>query len=95
MSENGTVTLRVSNAQRCNKTNIQFNIYNNAELIVSLQQIEYTLLSSINHKTPVYGLYNELISGRITVHDYADTIVLKISGIWETETTCGVTYKFV
>lgn len=81
--------------KRFNKTNIQFNIYNNADLIAVVQHIERSLLSAIKNKTPVYGLYNEFVSGRITVHDYTDIIVLKISGIWETETNCGVTYKFV
>jgi hypothetical protein len=81
--------------KRSAKTNFQFNIYNNSCLIASVEQIERALLSTIDAKTPVYGLHNELVSGRIAVHDYTDTIVLKISGVWETDTNCGITYKFV
>lgn len=82
--------------KRGNKTNIQFNIYNNRELITTIQRIEQALLLSKNsNKYPVYAIYNELILGRISIHDYTDVIVLKISGIWETDTSYGVTYKFI
>ena len=81
--------------KRFNKTTIQFNIYNNSDLIAIVQRIERGLLSAIHRKTPVFGLYNELATGRIVVHDYNDIVVLKISGIWETELNCGITYKFV
>ncbi len=81
--------------KRFNKANVQYNIYNNGDLISVVQQIEFALLSSVINKSPVYGLHSELISGRIIVHDCTDVIVLKISGIWETDTRCGITYKFV
>ena len=81
--------------KRFNKKNIQYNIYNNAELLAVVQEIERSILSAIPTKSHVYGLHSDLSSGRITVHDCADTILLKISGIWETDTSCGITYKFV
>jgi hypothetical protein len=80
--------------KRFNRANIHFNVFNNRELIEIMRTIEHQLLSAIQNKTPVYGLYNELSSGRIVVHDYNDIIVIKISGIWETELNCGITYKF-
>ena len=74
-----------------------FNIYNNRELIDSVQQIEEHILSSadIQNKSPVYSLREMLAIGRINIHDFSDTIILKISGVWETENSYGVTYKFV
>jgi hypothetical protein len=81
--------------KRFSKANVQFNIYNNSDLIAVVQRIECELLSVIQNKTPVYGLYNELASGRIVVHDYDGKILIKISGIWETELNCGITYKFI
>ena len=81
--------------KRFNKTTIVFNVYNNTTMISRLQIIERLFLSTIKNRVPVYGIFNELITGRIVVHDYTDTIVLKISGVWETDTNCGVTYKFV
>jgi hypothetical protein len=81
--------------RRFNKTSIQFNIYNNAELIEKMKNIEQSILSMINNKNHVKGLHSELISGRIVVHEHSDLVVIKISGIWETETNCGLTYKFL
>jgi hypothetical protein len=81
--------------KRFNKTTLQFNIYNNGDLIAHIQTIEHLLLSTIKNRTPIYNIYNELVSGRIFVHNHKDVVVLKISGIWETELNCGITYKFV
>jgi len=84
--------------KKFNKTNVQFNIHNNHEFIASIKMIEEQLLSSIPasiNKTPVYNIYNELISGRISAHDFRNIFVLKISGIWETEHNYGITYKFI
>ncbi len=81
--------------KRFGKTTVQFNIYNNNDLIAHIQTIEQFMLSMVPDKTHVYNIYNELASGRIVIHNNDDTFVLKISGIWETDTTCGLTYKFV
>ncbi len=85
----------VSIDRKFNKNNVQFNIYNNRDLIASIQTIESRLLSNYDKKDPIYSLTSELNIGRITVHDYKENIVLKISGVWETEFNCGITYKFI
>ena len=87
----------ITTERKFNKTNVVFNIYNNRELIESVQQIEEHILSSadVKNKSPVYSLREMLAIGRINIHDFSDTIILKISGIWETEHSYGVTYKFV
>jgi hypothetical protein len=74
----------------CIKTNIQ--------IIKNIQQIEETILSVIDIQTkkPIYKIYNDLINGFIKLnykYDYKQ-IVLKISGIWETEFSYGLTYKY-
>jgi hypothetical protein len=81
--------------KKYNKSNISFNIYNNRELIATMQSIEEQILLGITNKKCVYSLNNELISGRISVHDFRDIIVLKVSGVWETELNCGIIYKLI
>ncbi len=85
----------VTTDKKFNKITVYFNIYNNRDLIDTVRLMEQQLLSSFTKKVPVYALYNELMSGRIIVHDVKNNIVLKISGVWETDINCGVTYKFV
>ncbi len=85
----------VSVDKKLYKNNVLFNIYNNRDLITCVQSIETLILSSYDKKDPIYTLRNELNSGRITVHDCKEHIVLKISGVWETELNCGITYKFI
>jgi hypothetical protein len=85
----------VSVEKKYNKSNISFNIYNNRELIESMQSIEEQILSGTINKKCVYSLHNELISGRIAVHDFKNIIVLKVSGVWETELNCGIIYKLI
>jgi hypothetical protein len=81
--------------KKFNKSSVHFNIYNNRELIELIQGVEMKLLSDIVNKQRVYNLHNEFASGRIIVHDFANVIVLKISGIWETDHSCGITYKLI
>lgn len=60
------------------------------------------------NKVPLYSLYNQLITGKLKIYkdnncDYDNKIsnynhlkvILKISGIWETNTGIGITYKFI
>ena len=54
----------------------------------------------IKHKIPQYKVYEQVRNGNIKI--FSDNIekinnnlfMLKISGIWETETHYGITYKF-
>ncbi len=74
-----------------------------------IQDIENNLLNSadIKHRTPQYKLREQLTtgyfkffqnnitkSGKINNAPVNTTFVLKISGIWTTDTSYGITYKF-
>jgi hypothetical protein len=74
-----------------------------------LQDIENNLLNSadIKHRNPQYKLREQLSagffkffqnnitkSGKINNATINTTFVLKISGIWTTDTSYGITYKF-
>ena len=83
-------------------------VYNKVKLYISnddeikrLCKIENEILNraDIYGKTRRYHLSNQLNSGFIKIihQTYPDNIniILKISGIWETQTDYGLTYKFV
>ena len=71
--------------------------------INKIKQMETTILQKMNknHKKPQHNIYDHLLSGCIKISDTPPSqlenvnIILKISGIWETETECGITYKFI
>jgi hypothetical protein len=71
--------------------------------INKIKQMEATILQKMNknHKKPQHNIYDHLLSGCIKISDTPPAqlenvnIILKISGIWETETECGITYKFI
>jgi hypothetical protein len=55
---------------------------------------------NIKNKFAQNKIYDQLKNGNIKIFSdvnpktYMNTFLLKISGIWETETQYGVTYKF-
>jgi hypothetical protein len=65
----------------------------------SLLQLENELLSQYEHrkrchdKKAVNKIEGHILSGKIKLQEYVD-IIIKISGIWETENEYGLTYKF-
>jgi hypothetical protein len=75
------------------------------DLITQLHQIEERLLMKINikNKIPQMKIHDQIKNGNIKL--FIDNIqydktaknifILKISGIWETETHFGLTYKFL
>lgn len=85
-----------------NKFKCSFDTNQYKELIEQLRVIEERLLKKIGitEKTPQYKIYEQLKNGSIKVFsDTSDKIgnsfLLKIAGIWETETEYGLTYKFL
>lgn len=85
-----------------NKRKCVFSTLNNAELINKLCDIELTLLNLINmpEKTKHCKLLEQLNSGCIkficeTNQPCQSRLILKISGIWETEHDYGLTFKFM
>lgn len=78
----------------------------NHSLITMLTQYEhdiltqYKLMSGLKH-TPVFSLETQLMYDHVVVHSANNelpehvSIVLKISGVWETSTHIGITYKMI
>ena len=72
------------------------------DVITTIAQIERDVLSKckIVDKTPQHKIYEQLTSGYIKVFSDnltkpSNNFILKISGIWETESQYGLTYKFI
>ncbi len=85
-----------------NKYKCVFDIANNMETIHRIKHIEETILSKIkiNGKIPQYKVYEQIRNGNIKVFadnidDVTNKFLLKIAGIWETDYSYGLTYKFV
>jgi hypothetical protein len=85
-----------------NKFKCTFDTNQYKDTIEHIRIIEEGLLkkSSIFGKTPQYKIYEQLRNGNIKVFsDTSDkignTFLLKIAGIWETDTEYGLTYKFI
>ena len=85
-----------------NKYKCAFDIANNMETIYRIKHIEETILSKIkiNGKIPHYKVYEQIRNGNIKVFadnidDVTNKFLLKIAGIWETDYSYGLTYKFV
>lgn len=89
-----------------NKYKCVFNIHDNRLLIEKLKVIEETILqkSNIKNKIPTFKIYEQMINGNIKIFNFfppssppsteTNSFVIKISGIWETETNYGLTFKF-
>jgi hypothetical protein len=85
-----------------NKFKYSFEVNQYKELIEKLKIIEEGLLkkSGILGKIPQYKIYEQLKNSNIkvfsdTFNKIDNTFLLKIAGIWETETEYGLTYKFI
>jgi hypothetical protein len=69
--------------------------------IDKIKSIEMDIIQRINTrgKRPQYNIYETLQKRCVkNVCEYKEdskTLVLKMSGIWETDDECGITYKFV
>ena len=75
---------------------------NHKDIIEEVKTIEDSLLKKIHikNKFPQNKIHDQLKNGNIKIFSdvnpktYTNSFLLKISGIWETETHYGVTYKF-
>ena len=86
-------------SEHYNKHKCTFPSYPNSQMIRSLMSIERRILESYSsHKIMVTNLRDHLMSGMIKIFTYekvVGTVILKISGIWEDESSYGITYKFI
>jgi hypothetical protein len=82
-----------------------FNSHSNMKITNKICEMEFNLLQKagnvIKNKTPQYKIQEQfknshikIVSENMPTTTSATTFLLKISGIWETETQYGVTYKF-
>ena len=85
-----------------NKYKCNFDVNSHNDIINNLKNIEESILKKIdiNDKLPQYKIYEQLKNGNIKIFNDIGTkssssFILKISGIWETITNYGLTYKFV
>jgi len=81
-----------------NKWKYYFNYNQNKTLIKRIQKIESNLLHKVQStKTPRYICYEQLRSGNFVTNNRVNNphFILKISGIWETEYTYGLSFKFL
>lgn len=85
-----------------NKYKCCFNVNAHIEVIDSLKIIEENILKKVDikNKTPQLKIYEQLKSGNIKLFNDINVktkcvFTLKISGIWETQTSFGLTYKFI
>jgi len=84
------------------KYKCNFNVILHKDIINNIKNIEENLLKKheINNKTPQYKIYEQLKNGNFKIFTNIDNIhvcsfILKISGIWETHNSYGLTYKFI
>jgi hypothetical protein len=80
-----------------------FNTLNYKGLIESIKVIEENLLKKCKittNKLPQYKINEQLKNGNIKIFNEIEnksvcSFILKISGIWETHSNYGLTYKFM
>ena len=82
------------------KQKITININDNAKIINYIKSIESEILQKINiqRKRKIYKINEQLMTGYIKHlidNKYANSFILKISGIWESENDYGLTFKFI
>ena len=87
-----------------NKFKCTFGVEANKETVCRIKCIEEELLKKIDisHKMPQFKIYEQLRNGNIKLfsdvaeeHPRTCSLILKISGVWETQFNYGLTYKFV
>jgi hypothetical protein len=88
-----------------NKVRCSFDKQLCSELIQTFNKIEFDIISKYSNinknknKQPKYRISEQLQSGNIKLLNMISninnqTFIIKISGLWETETDFGLTYKF-
>ena len=84
-----------------NKYKCSFDCNHHKEIIDQIKKIEEDILTKVNikNKIKVYKIYEQICSGNIkffsdSTEKIHNIFLLKISGIWETDISYGVTYKF-
>ena len=87
-----------------NKYKCIFNIENHRNLLEKIRAIEEGILKKLENvfynKYPQHKIYEQFKNGHIKVFQEIQnksdvSFILKISGVWEINSTFGLTYKFI
>ena len=83
-----------------NKYRCYFSLEKNINIIEKCKNIEDMILKKYKcNKKKIYLINNQLLKGCIILSNCyticKNNFILKISGIWETETEYGLSYKFI
>jgi uncharacterized FlaG/YvyC family protein len=96
------INMKINNIEAFyNKYKCIFNANENTETTNAIKEIERQIIDNYqSNKTPVYKIREQLNSMSIkiftetNVRQIPSEFILKISGLWETPTEYGITYKF-
>jgi hypothetical protein len=79
-----------------------FNVFTNKNIIDNIKIIEENILKKYETtKIPILKLYEQIKNGNmyfyLNINNFSskNSFILKISGIWETHSSYGLTYKFI
>ena len=93
-----------------NKSIIMYDLHSHRDIVSKISDLELSILERYNQflnmykkykKCPVYNLTTQLKSCSVKLFDDIDkkldecNLVLKISGIWESDKEIGITFKFI
>jgi hypothetical protein len=85
-----------------NKNIINYSVEKNEQVIKSINNIEKTILDKYcSNKVPSYNLASQISSGSLKLFSESIDkkknidVILKISGLWEDDSSYGITYKFL
>jgi len=107
MSSNGIYLLITLNDITCEKYytkyKCNFDIFNNKNILQKIKNIEDEILEkyvSSSSKSKTFKIYEQIKTGCIKLFSNIEnkieySFILKISGIWETESDYGLTFKFL
>ncbi len=101
-------SIEIINSEIINKNFSTYNIYCSPEMIQECYDLEKNIIDFYKQEMGVnkacsYLLYKQLLTYKIKLYkennitpiNVIPSIVLKISGLWETENEVGITYKFL
>jgi hypothetical protein len=85
-----------------NKNIIYYSIEKNTDTINNIKNIEKTILDKYSSsKVPAYNLASQVNTGVLKLFSDSNDkkknidVILKISGLWEDNSSYGITYKFL
>jgi len=85
-----------------NKYKCLFDIKNHNDIVSKISKIEQHIMNryKFENKIPIYRITDQLSNGFLKIFNEIlckeqNEFILKIYGIWETDTEYGLTYKFI